>query len=98
MRVACARGCNVFRCFDDWNKHGGILRQSDLCAAGRVGANRLHPEPVRQNAMMANLIDLRLRQFQSWRKLTDLVSEVGETDELIRGHEMMHAITELLRT
>ena len=66
-----ARGQNVFGCFDDRHKHRCVFGQSHLRAAGRVGANRLHAQSVRQDAMMPNLVDLPLWQLQPRRKLSD---------------------------
>ena len=58
--------------FDHRHINFRILRQTHLRAARRVGANRLHPQAVREDSVVANLIYLRGGQLQAGRKLADL--------------------------
>ena len=51
-----ARGFDVLLGLHHRHKDVGIFRQSHLCAGGRVGADRLHRQSVRQNAVMPHLV------------------------------------------
>ena len=46
---------------------------------------------------MPHLVHLRGRQLEPWRKLPNLITEVGKAGELVRGHEMAYAIGQLPR-
>src|SRR3954447_19097933 len=45
---------------------------------------------------MAHLIDLRRGEFQARSELPDLIAKVGEADELVGGHPVLYAISEML--
>ena len=95
MRVALPRGFDVFLRFDDRHEDVGVFGQADLCAGLGVGADGLHAEAVREDAVMADLIDIRRRQFQAGRELAGPVAEVGEADEFVGREEMVDAVGEL---
>ena len=99
MRVArrLLRSLNVFRRLHHRHNHHRILRKPHLRSAGRIRANRLYPKPVRQDGMMPDLIHRPCRQLHSRRKLSNLVAQVGEADEFIRRHPMVHLVAEMLR-
>jgi hypothetical protein len=46
---------------------------------------------------MTDLIDLRGRQFEAGRELTDLITQIGEAHHFVGCHEMTHAIRKLSR-
>ena len=73
-----------------------VLCESHLRSARRICANGLHAQSVRQDRVMPYLVHRSGRQLQARRKLPDLVSQIGEADELVRRHPVLHLVAEML--
>ena len=74
-----------------------ILRQANLRPARCIRANRPHSQTMREDSMVPNLIHGGIRQFEARRELPCLIPRIGKAYELVRGHEVVHAVAQVLR-
>ena len=99
IAIACRlqSSLHVTRFVDDGDENRGVFRQSNLGAWARIGADGLHSHSMRQNAVMANLVDLRGIELQAGRELADLVAQVGKADKFVGGEEVVNAVGQFAR-
>ncbi len=92
-----ARGLDMLGGLDRRHREDGILGKPDPRAGTRVRADRLHPQPVREHAVVAHLVGLGIGQLEPRRVDADLVAQVGEAADLVGGHEMADAVGQFTR-
>ena len=89
-------GLNMLTILNDGHIDTGIFRKANLSPSLGIGSDSLHGHAVREYAVVANLVDLCVRQLQAGRKLTLFVTQISEANEFVGGEKMSNAIRKVL--
>ncbi len=90
-------GCgDVFGGLDDRSAGFGVFGEANFDSGLRVGADGLNAEAVREDGVVAHLIDLGDGELEAGCVTSIAVADVDEGLHLVEGHEVLDAVGEML--
>ena len=95
LAIGLGGGGDVFGGFDDGDAGAGVFGEADFGAGLGVGSDGLDAEPVGEDRVVADLIDLSGRKLEAGSVASVFVADVDEGTHLVHRHEVVDAVGEM---